>query len=318
MTAAGLAFAIQIVAPRGALAAVMYTIMVAAILAALVAVLLLPDRTRRRLRQALFYLLSDPSFLSVTLSEADQIKRRFNELVQAYHMPALEKADAEQATLQIQKELLERLERPLRENYELTYRLSLRPPVRGTRSVELGRKVGFRAHNYIGHDDLVFGQQTFFAAVVDTKDDLAALNLPPTERVDILRVAVDGSELVIGQDYTVERTTSEDRITVEGRCQKRFEPDRATAHVEYETRSVVPVWDYSVFSVISVVRSLVLRVNYNPAELQVKCLAMVPGVARLGREVKPGELEIDLTGRILIPTQSILLTWRPIQNNTPG
>jgi hypothetical protein len=313
--AAGVLIFMQTARPVGYWTILLYTVAVVCLLATIAAVALIPMRARNALRSALFSLLSDPRLSSRALPDAYEISRRVSDLVRAYHQPMLDKEEASLAASQIETELLQRLKRPLREDYLLEYELELRPPEAGVSSVSLRRQLSFRVHNYHGQDGYIFGLPTFFMTTIDKHDDLEPLNLKPSERVSLTKLVVDGSELVSGTDYAVEYTVEENSIRMVAQCDKRFRPDQSSCSASYVMRSVVPAWDYSTFSVISVVRSLVLRVAYNPDVLQVKALAMVPSdwdVARMGRQTGKGLLEIDLSGKILIPGQTLLVTWRPM------
>ncbi len=260
-----------------------------------------------RVRTSLASLLSDPTLVARLLPPREELRRRIHELVLSYHGTGNQGAEI---TAAAESEIIDRLVSPLRRDYGITVRLATIAP--GV--VRISRTVSYTACRCAESDGMVFGKPLVYGATVEVKPPMIAAGLGAGDMARFVGMTADGLPLVEGTDYRVDLIPGDGRVRIEVRSEKIFAASQESVRISYTTETLATTTDYMTFTMMTLVYSASLVVEYDPTALNVQVLALVPvdwPIARTGSEVRKGTKVIDLNGRVLVPGHTLLSSWQP-------
>ncbi len=280
---------------------------VAGILVSAVALLLWSARGRKTLRHSLLKILTNQDVFSTILSSKAEMGDGMSQLVATYHSRYGPPDDIKR---EVAKEIVERLSRPLRENYEVN--LSLYPDERGFTSLE--KEVRYDQFSYDEPDAFIFGTREFFKTNVEFSPAMKDAGVSPSEVFSFVSLEVNGTILERGRDYEIhQRMADDDVLQLTVASNLRFPDDRDKINVAFRTRSLNQPSDYSVSTMMCVVRSLRVLLSYDERVFETMLFGMVPidwDEPRTGHLVGTGTRLLEFRNRVLLPGHSALATWR--------
>jgi len=278
------------------------------LLALLVALLILPV-TRRLLRLLAGYAVSDPALVPLILVPRDRLQKSVTDLLIAYHQLTTFDSKRRAAIVQqVQCEIIERLTRPLREDYRIEVRVS----EIADGFVRVVRKTSFVLHRPSGDSPALFGERGFvFTSSVEYTREMQEKGISPSE-VSSFRNFVVGGVLQDNGSYGIARTQSKGNVRIVVSSAAHFPSQAAKVAVEYVTESVNRADDYMTLTMTSIVLSAWVEVSYDPEQISLRLLKLFPAQCEIEAEpveTIPGVIKLDLKDEILVPLQTLVITW---------